>query len=287
MTIVQGGALGYMNQSGRDPIGRWTWTNLGKANLHVVSAYRVGPGNYGINTIRAMEMRRLLQTKHPIAKTPRKAFDHDIVQYVESVRSKGHPFLLFMDANSGHQQRDVKELERTTGLINIIQHFHPDLDMPRTYDRGRDCIDVVLGCEEALRIVKKCGYLEFYALTPDDHQSLFVDLDTDRLQQRRHPDAAQSNSAPSLKKPSQVHKFLEEYKRLLDTAGLIEKVDGIADRFPMASPTERIYLAKRLDKYDTVWVQLALSAAKKAASKYGGLLPWSPALAKAGSQARY
>ena len=183
-----------MNKSGSDPIGRWTWTTLGKANLHVVSAYRVGPGNDGLQTIRSMEIRRLLRRNHPLAKTPQKAFDQDIARYVESVKSKGHPILLFMDANSGYQQSDIKALERKTGLVNIIQHFHPDLEMPRTYDRGRECIDFVLGCEAALNLVKKCGYLEFYALTPDDHRPMFLDLDTDRLQliawhSRFHPRA--------------------------------------------------------------------------------------------------
>ena len=93
--------------------------------------------------------------------------------------------------------------------------------------------------------------------------------------------------APSLKKPRQVHQFLEEYKRLLDTAGLINKVEKIATHFPKASHTERTFLAKQLDKYDWVWVQLALAAAKKAAPTYSGTLPWSPALGRAGSQARY
>ena len=30
MTILQGGAKGYLNKSGSDPVGRWTWTTLGK-----------------------------------------------------------------------------------------------------------------------------------------------------------------------------------------------------------------------------------------------------------------
>ena len=102
---------GYFNKSGSNPIGRWTWTSLGKSKLHVVSAYRVGPGNDSLQTIRAMEMRRLLQKKHPLAKTSQKAFDADITKYVETVRSQGYPILLFLDANSGHTARDIKELE--------------------------------------------------------------------------------------------------------------------------------------------------------------------------------
>ena len=55
-TVIQGGAKGYLQSSGSDPIGRWTWTSLSETNLNVVNAYRVGPVNDGIQTIRAMEM---------------------------------------------------------------------------------------------------------------------------------------------------------------------------------------------------------------------------------------
>ena len=287
MSVIQGGAAAYVEASGSDPIGRWTWTRLGKANLHVLSAYRVGNGNDGIQTIRAMEMRRLLQRKHPLAKTPRKAFDHDIAQCIEEKRNEGSPVLLFMDANSGYTERDIKDLERKTGLINVIQHFHPDIEMPRTYDRGRQCIDFILGSPDALEYIKRCGYLEFYALTPDDHRAMFADLDTTKLQLKQCLAPTPTQSTPSLTKPSQVMTFLTEYKLLLDKAGVREKVQSIAERFPRATPTEREFLARRLDKYDKVWVQLAFAAAKKAVPTFGGNLPWSPTLARVGGIARY
>ena len=287
MTIIQGGAKGYVEDSGSDPIGRWTWTRLGTSNLNVISAYRVGPGNDGIQTIRAQEMRKLLKRKHPLAKTPRRAFDHDIAQRIAEIKGRGEPVLLFMDANAGYRSREIRELERKTGLVNVIQSFHPDISMPRTYDRGRECIDFVLGCEDALHLVKKCGYLEFYALTPDDHRAMFIDIDTDQLQQKHRFAPSKTPAAPSMKKPRQVAAFIAEYKALLDKAGVIDKVDKIATRFESATPVERTFLAQRLNKYDKVWVQLALAAAKKAVPTFGGGLPWSPTLARAGGIARY
>ena len=116
---------------------------------------------------------------------------------------------------------------------------------------------------------------------------MFCNLDTDRLQQVHHTVQHQTQSAPSLKKLAQVHRFCDKYKKLLDSVGLIAEVEEIANQFPTASQTERKFLAQRLNKYDQVWVQLALAAAKRAAPTYGGGLPWSPTLARAGSQARY
>ena len=114
---------------------------------------------------------------------------------------------------------------------------------------------------------------------------MFLDLDTDKLQSKHRFAPTISPKAPSLTKPTQVAAFLQEYKNLLDKAGVIAKVEQIASRFPITSATEWHHLAKRLNKYDQVWVQLALSAAKKAVPTFGGGLPWSPTLAKAGGVA--
>ena len=156
--------------------------------------------------------------------------------------------------------------------------------MPRTNDRGCDCIDFVLGCKNALELVKQFGYIEFYALTLDDHHAMFVDIDTEKLQQKTSFVPTATQQTPLLRKPRQV---TQEYKNLLDKAGDIGKVDEIAEQFPSATVTERQFLAQRLNKYDKVWVQLALAAAKAAVPTFGGNLPWSPTLAQAGSIALY
>ena len=58
MSYVQGGAVGLLNESGRDGCGCWLWVKLGQQNLCVISTYRVRPGTDGTKTIRAMEMRQ-------------------------------------------------------------------------------------------------------------------------------------------------------------------------------------------------------------------------------------
>ena len=103
--------------------------------------------------------------------------------------------------------------------------------------------------------------------------------DKDKLQAKHKFVPPDVLKVPSLTKPTQVTAFIHEYKTLLDKAGVIDKVDQIASRFPTASPTERHHLAQRLNKYDKVWVQLALSAARKAVPTFRGGLPWSPTLA--------
>ena len=132
MSITQGGAAGLINTLGKVPFGRWTWSHLGVHNLCLISAYRVGPGNDGTKTIRAMEMRRLMEVRHHLAKNPRKAFDYDMKNFLREQKEQGHPVLLLFDANSGHSDKDIKDFQRETGLINIFTRLHP-LSTPPAY----------------------------------------------------------------------------------------------------------------------------------------------------------
>ena len=206
MSFVQGGAVGLLNESGRDDCGRWSWMSIRTKNLCVISAYRVGPGTDGLNTIRAMEMRHLMKKKHPLAKTPRKAFDADMRAMVHRRKAAGAPVLLLMDANTAHDSKEMKEFMRSTGLKNVFTALHQRTIPPRMYDRGGSCLDMALGCDEAIQLVKAVGYLPFYELGPDDHRAMYLDLYYDQLQATESTeDVTRSHNAiPSLKKPADV-----------------------------------------------------------------------------------
>ena len=289
MSFVQGGAASLVNDMGSDGCGQWSWTRLGASNLCTINAYRVGPGNDGIKTARSMEMRRLMEKGHALAKKPQKAFDADLADMVLQQIKEGCPILLLMDANSPPDSKDMKMFMRKTGLKNLFRVLHPTLPYPRTYDRGDSCLDFALASEDAIPLIKKMGYLPFYSLGPDDHRSFFVDLYYDHLQSRQcmeDPTRA-TRTTPSLRRPVEMQRFIDTYKTLLEKADLFNKVEGLKKRFVVASSTERQYLRARLDKYDAVWVELAKAAAKSASSKYTGNRYWSPTFAKTGAICRY
>ena len=289
LSYAQGGIAHVVNQMGRDDIGRWTWMQLGDPHLTVIHAYRVGHGTDGIRTVRAMEMRRLARRHHPLAKFPRKAFDHDILKFMKSLRQQNVPVLLIMDANAGWDSTEMQHFLQTSGFVNIFTTMHPDTPPPRTYDRGRLCIDLGFASPDALEFVDECGYLPFYQLGPYDHRGFFLDINYNRL---RKPGvtAWQTVSVlttPSIKRPSEVRRFITTYKDLMNKANVFEKVKKIKERYEKATDTERHYLRIRLDKYDRKWVELALSAIQTTFRTRTGELPWSPTLAKVGAVTRY
>ena len=100
---------------------------------------------------------------------------------IKRQKASGHPVLLMMDANTDFDSPEMKKFMKATGLKNVFTTFHPLTPPPRTYDRGKSCLDMALGYDEAIRLVKAVGYLPFYELGPDDHRALFLDIDYEEL----------------------------------------------------------------------------------------------------------
>ena len=144
----------------------------------LVIAYRVQHDSADrINTIRAQqEFRYLLYNEHRQAKNTRKAFDTDFKNYIRNIQQKGYPVLVFLDANLGHDDKDNKELSDDTGLMNVLLAKHTNETPLRTYNRGEKASDLSLCCQQALRLIKVVGILEFYQILPTDHRSLYIDF---------------------------------------------------------------------------------------------------------------
>ena len=111
-------------------------------------------------------MQHLMRNSHHLAKTPRKAFDHDMAKFVNQQKVSGAPVLLLLDANTPVDSKEMKQFMTATGLKNVFTACHPHTTLPRTYDRGRMCLDMALGCDDTIELVKAVGYLPFYELGP-------------------------------------------------------------------------------------------------------------------------
>ena len=128
-----------------------------------------------------MEIQRLLAKNHQHTKNPQKAFDADMAGMVKKQKTEGNPVLLLLDANTPINSPEMKRFMKQTGLKNVFTALHPMTPPPSTYDRGTACLDMALACEEGLKLIKCVGYLPFYALGPDDHRALFIDLYIEKL----------------------------------------------------------------------------------------------------------
>ena len=152
-----------------------------------------------------------MQKKHKFAKLPRKAFDHDMIEMVKRQKARRALVLLLMDANNTFDSPEMKKFMKATGLKNVFIALHPMTKPPRTYDRGKSCLDMALGCNETIELVKTVGYLPFYELGQDDHRVMFLNLHYDKLKAKTcSEDVTWSHHAiPSLQQPAEVRRFIE------------------------------------------------------------------------------
>jgi hypothetical protein len=121
-------------------------------------------------------------------------------QFVQEPKDKGHPVLIFIDANEDeqHQLQDqghVLQLVTKNGfhvdgrhnrslgtmmdnciLINAIKELN-DGDLPNTHTRGIRQIDFVLCTEGILDYIIRTEFLDSSVLG-SDHKGLFADLNT-------------------------------------------------------------------------------------------------------------
>ena len=130
---------------------------------------------------------------------------------IKTQKASGAPVLFLLDANTAHDLTEMKKFMKATGLKNVFSALHPLVDPPRTYDRAKLCLDMALGCDDAIDLVKAIGYLPFYALGPDDHRAMYLDLNYDKMKARScQEDATRSyNNVPSLQRPADVRRFID------------------------------------------------------------------------------
>ena len=103
---------------------------------------------------------------HKHAKAPRKAFDEDMANFIKYMMCKwGYLVFLLMDTNTVHDLLEMKKFMTKTGLQNLITVFRPLMDLPQTYGRDQNCLD--MGSNKA---DKNICLLPFCEITPDDHR---------------------------------------------------------------------------------------------------------------------
>jgi hypothetical protein len=92
--------------------------------------------------------------------------------------TKGAETILMWDANSSLADLDqaLVKFQVDTGLTSLLSN---PLHLPKSYDRGQQCIDFIMGTPKAKAATTRSGMLAFYeGVFHFDHRALFVDIDS-------------------------------------------------------------------------------------------------------------
>ena len=282
-----GRAINNKNDQSKDPLGRWSVQHLkGRGNtvISIFSVYRVCPADKGENTAYVQQQNDLYK-KHGRIVDPRLQIVKDLQPILINLIQKGHKVIVNADINDeagreySHQWNKMME---ETGMRNIIQNKHQNRALPRTYDRGKRCLDIIAVSENIQNNeITSCGILPFYSVSASDHRPLYVDFKASTLFDETTPDTTnQTYRRFTTKNTYKCGKYIQHLSQFFQEAQLVKKTKEIQKDIQQllidlkttgndigteneSQKKEKEKIVTTLQKLDTKRLQLMLAAEKK------------------------
>ena len=176
---------GRVVSHGKDTLGRYAWQEIllnGQRNLIILTAYRIPQTSItgcGPETS-AMQQWRKLRAQGVELPQPRQQTLDDLVTFAKPYVSKGHEVLIMMDANSPITDDTMDAFMEHLNLYDLMADYLPDTP-PKTYQRGRQKIDHILGTIGVLMAMTGAGIIPFGKGPKSDHALLHADLSLETL----------------------------------------------------------------------------------------------------------
>ncbi|KAL7524511.1 hypothetical protein ACHAXR_001597, partial [Thalassiosira sp. AJA248-18] len=282
MLAVVGPQVGRMQQTGSDPWGRFTWTELSGQRdevILVISAYRVSQtkgSKSGPNTAYSQQIGKMI-VDGDFTLDPRTRILHDLRDLITDKRAQGYRPILMMDANDTWLQTGSKAFTTFIADLNLIDplynKFKHDGITPSTYSRGSRRIDFIFVDPPIEPSIKRIGTL---GLHEDHAASLFRGI-------INRPVLSPAREFV-IEHADKAEKFLKRFKELASDKKFRTGVLSIAESFAAHGPTQKnINLYNTLDKEI---LECALSAAKSVAKKKFGYQR-SPSLTAEGARLHF
>ena len=227
MTIVRGNWSGRVKKSGSDQLGRWTYAVLqgkGARTIMIITLYRVCDQRHqqGNCTIYLQQENDLRSNNRKIT-DPREAILTDLTTFIQQESTENCDVVIMGDCNNDiSKSKRIDQFLVENNLYNAISTKHKQ-PLPATYDRGQKCIDIICMSKNiSCNAIVNCGYLPFYDGVFSDHRGSFIDIKTNALFNRVHPDTNKGVYKRFTTK--QTHKC-EKYVQKLESCILDSRVD--------------------------------------------------------------
>ena len=228
------------HDSSQDSLGRWSVTHLqGKNNtiISIFSVYRVCPDYTGENTAYVQQQNDLYKRYQRII-DPRKQIVKDLQQVILKLIQQHHKVIINADINDDagvEFTNQWNDMLKEVGMRNIVQCKHNNRSLPRTYDRGRRCLDCIAVSENIKNDdVIRCGILPFYSLSASDHRPIYVDFDTDALFDDVTPDLTNHTFKRfTTKNTYKCGKYVKYLTQYVQEAKLMEKIKAIQNEIKL------------------------------------------------------
>jgi hypothetical protein len=284
---------GRVKRKGQEKYGRWAYVVMhgrGEQEIMLISAYNVCKNaTLDGSTIAGQLIRAMHKDSKIRQDNIRKKFFEDIQDFLQDEQRKGMEIVLAMDINTASTAKELQELKRNTGMVDVFSTKHPTMQHPKTYYRGQHCLDYIYATPYIAQGIERVGYAPFYAMGKYDHRMLYVDLKWDYIFNHKI-DVTQARGRQLSVKNRRVTKlYLKTLKKLEKKAGIHKGLEEIRECLKNKQITKRDkeHCIKRIKNYKTIMIQLMINANKVATKSKPKIFQWSIALRKNGKQMRY
>jgi hypothetical protein len=174
-------------------------------------------------------------------------------------------------------------------MVDTFALKHPTIIHPKTYFRGKHCLDYILATPYIAKAIDKVGYAPFYEMGKYDHRLLYIDLNWDYVFQHKLDVTSARGRQLSIKNRRITTKYLNTLQKLENKAGIHRGVKKVRELMANdnQSDKERDYCIKKLKQYKTTMLQLMISANKTATKGKPSVYKWSNQLRFQGKRMRY
>ena len=283
---------GRIQRKGQEKYGRWAFIVLLGKNMQeimIISAYNICKNSAEDGSTIAGQIRRAMHKNGDNKKSLRNSFFKDLQDFIVKEKKEGTEVILAMDANTSATAEELKTLRLHTNLVDVFKVKHPNKEHPRTYFRGKECLDYIYASPHIAQGISNAGYAPFYAMGKYDHRLLYVDIQWDHLFKHKTDKTQARGRQLSVKNRRITKLYTKTLKALEKKAGVYKGVDNTLTRLQEKNQTkeEREYCINKLKKYKTVMLQLMTSANNKATKSKPSIFQWSVTLRRNGQQMRY
>ena len=229
-----GRIIKFRNDTSADPLGRWTVSHMkGKGNtiVSIFSVYRVCSYDQGDNTV-YIQQQNDIYNQYKRIMDPRQKIIKDLQRKLLDLIAKGHKVIIAADINDdagfefkNHWNTMMEEI----GMRNVIQGKHNKRSLPRTYDRGKRCLDLLAVSNNIQdKEIVRCGILPFYSLGASDHRALYIDIATESLFEDETPDPTNHTFRRfTTKNTYKCNKYIEALTNLFKEAQIFKKIKEV------------------------------------------------------------
>ena len=270
MTAIVGNQVGRIVQTGSDPWGRFTWTEMtgerGEGIL-VICAYRVSQTKGSVpgpTTSFSQQINEMIK-EGDFTLDPRTRILDDLGKLITSKRQQGFRPILMMDANDEWLESGSKSFQTFVKEMGLVDHLYDKFKdkglTETTYARGKRRIDFILVDSSIVHAIKRIGTLGLNDGILSDHVMLYMDIDEVALFKAiMNRPVLHPTREFKIEHADKCEKFINKFRQYVDEKKFPKRVERLAAAFAVNGATEtNIHTYQILD---TEITECIISAAK-------------------------